>query len=109
MLKYFLHVSEGVILGIKYDEKNEFLFFGGYKIFALEIRMILEDYFEINLTEEKHEFAYPQRNKIKYIFPKFSSDRFYAAMRKLKEHEFILIPTRSLERIMRWTTNEIIL
>lgn len=99
MLKYFLNVSEGVTLGIKYNEIESILFFGGYKIFALEIRMILEDYFEVSFDEG--EFSYPQRNKIKYIFSNYPSDQFYIAMRKLKEHDFILTFTRSLERIMR--------
>ena len=101
MLKYFLNVSENVTLGIKYHEKNKMLFFGGYKIFALEIRMILEDYFEVNFDSGDFAFSYPQRNKIKYIFCDYSGDRFYNAMRKLKEHDFILTATRSLERIMR--------
>ena len=99
MLKYFLNVSETVTLGIKYHEKSKMLFFGGYKIFALEIRMILEDYFFVNF--DACEFSYPQRNKIKYIFPDYSNEDFYKAMRKLKEHDFILTATRSLERIMR--------
>ena len=101
MLKYFLTVEEGKTLAIKYHDEKKILFFGGYAIFALEIRTILEEYFQVSFEDSGFEFSYPQRNKIKYIVSNFSQNKFYNALKKMQEHEFIITATKNLERIMR--------
>lgn len=102
MVKYFLNI-DCTILGIKYDEIKKILVVGGYKLYSLEIRMVLEDYFGLDLESEDtvYTYSYPQRNKVRFEFLDYNENLFYKALKKIKEHDLILTPTRTLKRIMR--------
>lgn len=94
--KYVIHLSEGGIVAIKFDILKKQVTVGGRSRFRRWMESIVQDYFQLPISEMK----WTQRNKVRYIMF-CTKKKFDTAIDLLQEHGVVVKSVTSLERIMR--------
>jgi len=95
--KYKIHLTDGGVIGMKFDHLKNVVSIGGLVRFRRQMLGLIVDYLQnINIPTPR----FPQRNKIRFDMY-CTNKKLDEALDLLAEHGIVVETVTALERIMR--------